>query len=600
MEDTIPRGARVCISLLNQGKRYLYCKRLGGGRAGEAHLVFADSKRESGQRSPYVCKITRLHNRSELASRATDENITIPEQPPEINYPPTKNNYAPTVHSYQKLKEDEYGIPRFSIIQDFCNGGTLDELMLAWWRRWPKSPFPERFVWKVIEKLVRGLRYMHCRSALRFVHHDLHRGNIFINYSDPNTSENRMHSQIKVMLGDFGTAGHLTHCTIEDDKILAMRSAATSHSPAFYHLGLSNCPWNDVNGVYGVLSDLICEWAVFPWGRNANNGMQPAGQIRYECRRLGYSDALADVVEEFGVEPFSFHADLEQRGHRALESGTASHEETVSAGLLDFYNEIIEIARSQFNRLTNEEIEKDTLAENKRRFRIIQPSVAEPIIYLRTEIKRLFRQKNSRVYDPTGPLWQDIKALGDAAEVQLVYVHPTTLEIYGPVNLATLPESYHVPPELLQDQLNLSEWVWDQADMTSRLRSEGIDVLSDDDDGNVAPIGSRSQGPKIAWQHLEAKLPETSTTEGRHTNTRHVSEAGATDHRNMKKSRGRSAVDQPKAGDLGGVSPSFRSMIGSKDQSQKEEGHGNGSKSRNKRKSTSAGQMQQRKRRRTG
>lgn len=113
-------------------------------------------------------------------------------------------------HSWLELsRRNEFCplVPFLFILMQYCNGGSLDELLFHDGKfTKPKAPLPVPQIWRFLVDVLRGLQHLHRQGIL---HRDLKPTNILLQWQDPAGGSRSRHSSgavLRALLSDFGTA----------------------------------------------------------------------------------------------------------------------------------------------------------------------------------------------------------------------------------------------------------------------------------------------------------------------------------------------------------------------------------------------------------
>ena len=91
------------------------------------------------------------------------------------------------------------------IIEEFCNGGTLEKF-LEKHQNEEKVPFSEEIVQHIMRQVIDAFNYLHGKNIM---HRDLKFENILLNYEDENSRENKDIMKATVKIIDFAFARYL-------------------------------------------------------------------------------------------------------------------------------------------------------------------------------------------------------------------------------------------------------------------------------------------------------------------------------------------------------------------------------------------------------
>jgi serine/threonine protein kinase len=180
----------------NEGPGYLFVVHLGRGLSGKAMLVRSCAH----PHKLYVRK--RVLNRP----RQSESEIAYDEI---FRYPPFK--FVPELIDWT-----EYGSETYSMTMQFCNGGSLLDLISHKFFKHGR-PIAEICMWRIFTELLQTLEFIHHERSV--AHLDVLPQNVFLHWSDEEGSkdqdENSDHLP-EVYLGDFGLAdsirlGHMQH-----------------------------------------------------------------------------------------------------------------------------------------------------------------------------------------------------------------------------------------------------------------------------------------------------------------------------------------------------------------------------------------------------
>lgn len=171
----------------NEGPGYLFVSNLGHGTCGKAMLV----RSCAFPHNLYVRK------------RVLDQERRI-----------DGDAHHDEVSHYRQFKQipklidwTSYGRKSYSITTEFCNGGSLRDLLFRTLLN-DSRPIAEVFVWRVFIQLLETLEYLHRRCRHTVVHNDILPQNVFLHWPEESIAgqPERKHHLPDVYLGDFGIA----------------------------------------------------------------------------------------------------------------------------------------------------------------------------------------------------------------------------------------------------------------------------------------------------------------------------------------------------------------------------------------------------------
>ena len=91
---------------------------------------------------------------------------------------------------------------RYYIILEYCNGGSLDNILYDYYKRNGK-PFPENYVRYLMKEILLGVKSLHDHGI---IHRDLKLGNILVNFKSEVNRKNLYLSSAEVRITDFNTS----------------------------------------------------------------------------------------------------------------------------------------------------------------------------------------------------------------------------------------------------------------------------------------------------------------------------------------------------------------------------------------------------------
>ncbi|KAF7514317.1 hypothetical protein GJ744_000087 [Endocarpon pusillum] len=180
----------------NEGPGYLFVANLGKGRSGKAMLVRSCT-------SPHT-----LYVRKRVLTGGRWNDVTGYHD--ELFYYPL-SRYVPELIDWTN-----YGRTSYSMTTQFCNGGSLHDLLFHTLVR-DSTPIAEIFIWKMFTQLLEVLEGLHLERLT--THLDLVPQNVFLHWPDKDQAEQakREHHLPDFYLGDFGAAEKANDTFIQQD-----------------------------------------------------------------------------------------------------------------------------------------------------------------------------------------------------------------------------------------------------------------------------------------------------------------------------------------------------------------------------------------------
>lgn len=207
---------------------------LGQGAAGSVYLV----KNKETKRSLAIKKIQLDESRKSRRKESVEKEARILSQ--------LKHPHIVTFHD--SFFEEQPDATFLCIVQDYCDGGSLDEKIEL--RRNKKEKFDENRIMQWFLQLVMAVQYIHSRKIL---HRDLKTQNVFLTKNEV------------IKLGDFGIARSLEN-TI--DKAMTMVGTPSHMSPEL----CQDMPYNNKSDIW-ALGCLLFEVCAFQPAFDACNLM---------------------------------------------------------------------------------------------------------------------------------------------------------------------------------------------------------------------------------------------------------------------------------------------------------------------------------------
>lgn len=181
---------------------YILCKPIGKGSFGEVYKT----KKEDKLFATKKLEINIIKNKS-LKKYLYNE-IEIMK----------KLNHPNIIHFYEYFMTTN----NYYIIMDYCNGGSLSDLLKEYKLKFGK-PFPQEIIQYFMHHIVNGLKYIHSQGI---IHRDIKMDNILLNFKNINDKKKFNIFSSQVILVDFGLATYadraktLVGCPLNMDPLI--------------------------------------------------------------------------------------------------------------------------------------------------------------------------------------------------------------------------------------------------------------------------------------------------------------------------------------------------------------------------------------------
>ena len=172
---------------MDDKKEYKLIKSIGKGSFGEVFLT-----KKANSHKLYATKIIPISNfqNKELNKYLLNE-INIMSQ---LNHPNIIKLYDIREKNDNKL-----------LVMDYINGGSLADYF-ANYKYINGTPFPQKMIQFFVKQIVQGLIYIH---SINIIHRDLKLDNILLDFPPNIKAEDRIYTQAKVKIIDFGLSTQL-------------------------------------------------------------------------------------------------------------------------------------------------------------------------------------------------------------------------------------------------------------------------------------------------------------------------------------------------------------------------------------------------------